>query len=215
MKRSARRGFTLLEVVLASVLLTAVLGAALMVVTRGKSAMAEGHLHARAEARAHRALQRVIAELRGAGIDALVPALNPNGLTSSSTLTFDPLQGVSGGALVWGSPVRIARVSAPEDGDDGRDNDGDGVVDEGVLMLTRDPGGASEASFLICSQVRELAEGELPNGGDDNGNGLPDEAGFSIQRIGSMLTVRITVEEAGEGGETGLATVTSSVTLRN
>ena len=49
MKRSARRGFTLLEVVLASVLLTAVLGAALMVVTRGQSAMAEGHLHARAD----------------------------------------------------------------------------------------------------------------------------------------------------------------------
>ena len=215
MKRSPRSGVTLLEVVLASALLAAVLGAALMVVQRGKSAMAEGHLHARAEARAHRALQRVMAELRGAGIDALVPALNPNGITSSATLTFDPIIGVSGAAPVWGSPIRIARVPAPEDPNDGRDNDGDGVVDEGVLMLTRDLGGPSEASFLICSQVRELAEGELPNGSDDNGNGLADEAGFSIQRIGTMLTVRLTVEEAGEGGETGLATVSSSITLRN
>ena len=215
MRRSRRSGFTLLEVTLATALLAAVLGAALMVVQRGKSAMAEGHLHARAEARAHRALERVLAELRGAGVDALTPAINANGLTSTSTLTFDPVLGVSGAAPVWGSPVRLARVAAPEDPDDGRDNDGDGVVDEGALMLTRDVGAPSQASFLICSQVRELAEGELVNGNDDNGNGLRDESGFSIQRIGSMLTVRLTVEEAGEGGETGIATVTSSLTLRN
>jgi len=215
MRRLHRKGFTLLEVVLATALLAAVMGAALMVVQRGRSAMAEGHLHARAEARAHRALHRVLAELRGAGIDALVPALNPNGLTSSATLTFDPILGVSGAAPVWSNPVRIARVAAPEDANDGRDNDGDGIVDEGVLMLTRNVGMAGQASFVICSQVRELAEGELANGSDDNGNGLADEAGFSIQRIGSMLTIRLTVEEAGEGGETGLATVTSSLTLRN
>ena len=97
MRRLRRKGFTLLEVVLATALLAAVMGAALMVVQRGRSVMAEGHLHARAEARAHRALQRVLAELRCAGIDALVPALNPNGLTSSATLTFDPILGVSAG----------------------------------------------------------------------------------------------------------------------
>ena len=100
MRRSRRSGFTLLEVTLATALLAAVLGAALMVVQRGKSAMAEGHLHARAEARAHRALERVLAELRGAGIDALTPAINANGLTSTSTLTFDPVLGVSGAAPV-------------------------------------------------------------------------------------------------------------------
>lgn len=215
MRRTRRSGFTLLEVVLASALLSAVLGAALMVVQRGKSAMAEGHLHARAEARAHRALERVVAELRGAGIDALTPAINPNGLTSTATLTFDPIVGVSGAAPIWGQPIRIARVAAPEDPNNGRDDDGDGVVDEGNLMLTRDVGGIGQAAFLLCTQVRELAEGELANGNDDNANGLADEAGFSIQRIGNMLTIRLSVEELGEGGETGVATVSTSITLRN
>lgn len=215
MKRRSRSGFTLLEVVLAAALLASVMGAALMVVQRGKSAMAEGHLHARAEARAQRALERVVAELRGAGIDALTPALNPNGLTSTSSVTFEPIIGVSGAAPVWGNPVRIALAPAPEDAADNRDNDADGLVDECVLTLTRNVGSASQASFLLCSQVSERAEGELPNGNDDNGNGLIDEAGFSIQRIGTMLTLRISVEEPGEGGTSTFASVVTSLTLRN
>jgi prepilin-type N-terminal cleavage/methylation domain-containing protein len=215
MKRRSRSGFTLLEVVLTAALLASVMGAALMVVQRGKSAMAEGHLHARAEARAQRALGRVVAELRGAGIDALTPTLNPNGTTSTQTVTFEPLVGVSGAAPVWGNPVRIALTPAPEDPADNRDNDSDGLVDECVLTLTRNVGSVGQTSFLLCTQVSERAEGELPNGIDDNGNGLIDEAGFSIQRIGTMLTVRITVEEPGEGGTSTFASVVTSITLRN
>ncbi len=215
MKRSHRSGFTLLEVVLASALLSAVLGAALMVVQRGKSAMAAGHLHAHAEARAHRALERVSAELRGAGINALTPAINTNGLTSTATLTFDSIIGVSDAAPLWGQPVRIARVAAPEDLNNGQDDDCDDVVDEGNSMLTRDVGSAGQAAFLLCTRVCELAQDELAHGHDDNGNGLADEAGFSIQRIGNMPTIRLSVEEPGQGGETGVATVSTSITLRN
>jgi prepilin-type N-terminal cleavage/methylation domain-containing protein len=216
LRRSHRRsGFTLLEVVISSALLGVVLGASMMITLSGKRAFAEGNTRARAEAKARRALERVVAELANAGIDALTPAIAADGTVSTATLTFDPLQSVQAGAAVWGTSTRIARVASPEDPNDGVDNDSDGLVDEGVITLTRNVGDADEFTYVLCSNVPELLEGENANGTDDNQNGLVDEAGLSIQRIGSMLTVRISVEEPGEGGTSVTATVTTSVSLRN
>lgn len=214
--RSHRRsGFTLLEVVISSALLGVVLGASMMITLSGKRAFAEGNTRSRAETKARRALERVVAELSNAGIDALTPAIAADGTVSTATLTFDPLQSVQAGNAVWGASMRIARIASPEDPDDGVDNDSDGLVDEGTITLARNVGNADEFTYVLCSNVPELLEGENANGADDNQNGLVDEAGLSIQRIGSMLTVRISVEEPGEGGTSVTATATTSVSLRN
>lgn len=214
-RRLGRRGFTLIEVMVSSALLGVVLGASMLITLSGKRAFTQGATRAKAELKARRALERVCAELADAGIDAITPAIAADGSVSTSTLTFDPLQSVQGGAAVWGTSTRLARVASSEDPDDGIDNDNDGLIDEGQLVLTRDVGGPAEFTSVLCSNVPELLDGESANGADDNQNGLVDEAGFSVQRIGSMLTVRISVEEPGEGGTTLAATATTSISLRN
>lgn len=214
-RRSRRSGFTMLEVTISSALLGVVLGASMMVTLSGKRALTQGMLRARAEAKARRAVERVVSELRSAGIDGLTPAIADDGSTSTSTVTYFPIEGVQNGTPIWGDSTRIARIASPEDANDGVDNDSDGLVDEGQLVLTRDVGGAGQFTYVLCSNVPELLEGETADGSDENLNGLTDEAGFCIQRIGTMLTVRISVEEPGEGGTSGIATVVTSLTLRN
>jgi hypothetical protein len=85
--------------------------------------------------------------------------------------------------------------------DDGADNNGNGLVDEGCLFWTRDVGEPSEKTHVIARGVREYLEGEEPNLDDDNGNGLEDERGFCLERVGEALVIRLTLERqvSGEG----------------
>ena len=99
--------------------------------------------------------------------------------------------------------------------DDGIDNDGDGVVDEGVLVLIQDWMGPTEQEVVLCHGVREFLEGETPNMLDDNGNGLIDERGFSVDLDGENLTFRLSLERVDASGNTVIRTLESSVWLRN
>jgi hypothetical protein len=67
---------------------------------------------------------------------------------------------------------------------------------------------------VLCHGVRELLEGEVADGDDDNGNGVSDEAGFNVHRVGDVLFVRLSVEESLENG-TIVRTLETSVRLRN
>jgi len=99
--------------------------------------------------------------------------------------------------------------------DDGVDNDADGLIDEGQVVLTLSPGAADEERVVLCTGVAELLEGELPNGIDDNGNGLIDEAGLAFCREGSDLTVRLCVEGRDREGHLWTRTLDTTVLLRN
>ena len=63
--------------------------------------------------------------------------------------------------------------------------------------------------------MSELLEGELPNGIDDNGNGLIDEPGFSIDFEGRAVNVRLSLERRGATGRNILRTAETRVRLRN
>ena len=79
---------------------------------------------------------------------------------------------------------RFEFVYDPDEVDDGQDNNGNGLIDEGRIVWTRNVGAPDERSVVLCHQVREYLEGEVPNGLDDNGNGLVDEKGLSFERNG-------------------------------
>jgi hypothetical protein len=67
----------------------------------------------------------------------------------------------------------------------------------------------------LVNWVRELLEGELPNGLDDNGNGLIDESGLSFEIDGDTITIRLTLERFDAEGTLITRTVETAVTLKN
>ncbi len=210
----ARAGFTLVETMIATTVLAIVLGAVGLTVLHGKENFRQGVSVAVLEARAQRILDRIVEELRYAGRNSLpiVPDL-PSG---SSSIEFRVCEGYDGAATIWSNRMSLARVPDPRDPEDGIDNDNDGVVDEGQIILTRNLGEFDELDVVIGSGVRRLLEGEVANVADDNGNGLTDEPGLSFLFEGtSSLTIRLSLEAVDPRGQPLVRTVQTSVNLRN
>jgi hypothetical protein len=63
--------------------------------------------------------------------------------------------------------------------------------------------------------VRDFLEGELPNGVDDNRNGLIDESGLTFVIESGVVRVLLTLEREGRGGESLTYTRESVVHCRN
>jgi prepilin-type N-terminal cleavage/methylation domain-containing protein len=209
--KSKRRGFTLLEMVISASLLSVIMGSALTMSLAGSAAFDRASLEQRTDAKVRRALERAVMEIEWAQSDALSPTC----VTGSPSVIFQPLAGVAGGVAVWGVSRRLARVAAADDPDDGVDNDGDGVIDEGDLVLTIDPGGAGEFSITLCTQVTEMFPGETLNSLDDDGNGIADERGFNVEALGDLLTIRLSIAETSAGDTVTTSAIVTSVTLRN
>ena len=99
--------------------------------------------------------------------------------------------------------------------DDGLDNNGNGLADEGVLLWTRDLGGAGESTHVICRGVREYLQGEEPNLDADTDNGLEDEPGYCLERVGETLVIRLTLERQVSDAGIQQRTIETSVKLRS
>jgi len=207
----ARAGFTLVEAAVSTALLILLISSAVMAARGGMGAFRASQDTSEAETRVRRALDRVAFELLDAGASELLP--NPTGDFGTSDLQFRKPTGLNGTTPTWGPTMRIAFERAPGEADDDVDNDGNGLVDDGVLVLTRDVGGA-EHKTVLCHNVTELLEGEVANGDDDNGNGVRDEAGFNVHRVGEVLFLRLSVAEPVETGIV-VRTLETSVRLRN
>jgi hypothetical protein len=122
---------------------------------------------------------------------------------------------VAGFVPIWGPLTELLWEREPAELDDGQDNDGDGLVDEGRVVLVRNSGGVNERRVVLCSGVAEFAQGESAAVGDENGNGLDDERGFSLQRDGELLTVFLTLQEQVESAQVLTTSVRTSLRLRN
>jgi len=206
-----RAGFTLVELVVAVALFLLLMSSAIVAARGGMDAFKSSQDLSDLETRARRALDRSVYELLAVGASELAP--NPTGDFGTATLEFRQAVGLDGTAPVWGPLQALTLELAPGELDDGLDNDGNGLIDDGVLVLTRDVGGADQR-IVLCRGVRELAEGEAPNGDDDNGNGVIDEAGFNVHRVGDVLFVRLTLEEPVPTGSL-VRTLETSVRIRN
>jgi type II secretory pathway pseudopilin PulG len=211
---SRAAGFTLVETMIATTMLGLILGAIGLTVLHGKENFRQGVSVTVLEARAQRLLDRIADELRYAGRNSLpVQPLAPSG---SSALEFRVSAGYAASAPQWSNRMSIARVADPRDPADGIDNDGDGVIDEGQVVLTRNLGDFDEIDVVIGSGVSRLLEGETANVLDDNGNGLIDEPGLSFLLDGtSSLRIRLTLEARDPRGLPLLRTVQTTVNMRN
>ena len=209
----ARRGFTLIEMVFALSIAALVMASAMAVANSSMGAFGTASSRAEMQEAARAALDRVAAELRLTNPNGLFPTLTPLG---SRTVQFptqiDPLTGNFTGPV-----VQIGFEYDPGEADDGLDNDGDGLVDEGRLVLTRNPGAAGQRRVTLCGDVAEWLEGEVTavNNLDDNGNGIEDERGFWMVRAGDLVTVMLTVETVGAQGRRMRTTLDTAVLMKN
>jgi hypothetical protein len=203
----------MLELLISVALLGLVLGSVALVSKTSQGVYRQSSQSSALEARARQTTDRVVDVL-----STMVRAMtfpDPVAPGWTDTLDFQQAAGVVGGALTWGPPLRL--VLEPDDGEvaDGLDNDGDGRVDEGRLVLVREPGTAAERRTVLCRGVRGLAEREVANGADDNGNGMVDERGFCLQRRGDVLRVVLTLEDLDDAGRPIVCSVTTSLRIRN
>lgn len=191
---------TIVEATIATGIMGIVVAGAVKMSESGGSAYQTGVSVTDLEIRGSRALERIVREMSVAQAGSLVPA-NPNG---ASSIDFVKPESVALGVVTWGPTVRLVREYDALELDNGIDDDGDGLIDEGVLIRIEDPGGANEQRRVLVRGVAELLERETSNGADDNGNGLIDEEGFSISvQNGTSVTAvtfQLTLEDMGPAG---------------
>ena len=209
--RRTRSGFTLVELAVATALFLLLMSSAIVAARGGMEAFRSSQDLSDLETRARRALDRAVFELVACAASELNPSTT--GPSGTEDLEFRQVVGLAGTAPVWGVPMSLAFEYGPEEVDDGTDNDGNGLVDDGLLVLTRDVGG-NDQRIVLCRGVREYFEGEVGDGDDDNGNGLTDERGFHIQRVDGVLFVRLSLEESVPTGSV-VRTLETAVRLRN
>ncbi len=207
-------GGFLIEVSITAVILISMLAALTGVLGTGISAHATSSSLADLERKANSVVDSIASELVMSGAAVISPSPSTSD-TIVYSLTYQKNTGYTGGAASWGVVKKFEMRSDPTDPDDGSDNNGNGMIDEKILVLVTDPGGLDEREVVIATGVREFLEGETPNGLDDNGNGLIDEAGFCCTLDASVWTVRLTLEKPTRKGEILSRTVETSVKPRN
>jgi hypothetical protein len=209
----SRAGFTLIEVAIAALIFVMMMSMLGVVSVTSQSAYSSATVTSKLDGQGRRALTRVADELTTIAGSLMNP--NPTGNGGTDQIEFQQAIGVVNGVVTWGPLTRIGFEYEIGEVDDGQDNDGDGLVDEGVLAFTRDVGGPNEKRVVICRDVREMGVGETLNGVDDNGNGVVDEGGFNIQRVGDVMVLRLWLETALGHDETMARDHVATVRLRN
>ena len=212
--RSRQSGFTLIEMLIVGVVFGALLGSVALIGSSGQGAFEAGAARSDLDVRVRRGVDRVAFELMTASRDSLdyfaeVPFWDDE-------VIFDQVTAVSelDGSLVT-SPARIVFEYETGEADDGADTNGNGVSNEGDLVMYRNWGLAEQQRVVLSGWVREYAEGETGNGDDDNENDLTDERGLCFSRIGDVLTISLCLERPDSDGRPLARTLTTSIWLRN
>jgi prepilin-type N-terminal cleavage/methylation domain-containing protein len=209
---STRAGFTLIELAIVTLVFAVLMGAFALVSVTSHKTYRESSRAAVLDQRLRRALDSISSELRVVAGSLMAP--DPQNALGTDRIDFRQALGIVNGKVTWGPQSRIAFEFAPGEINDGVDNDGNGMVDDGWVVLTRDVGGAAQR-FVLCRGVREAVPGEPINGLDDNGNGVTDEGGFNLQRVGDVMIIRLSIEGPGLDGATFVRTGQTSIRLRN
>ena len=186
-KRS--RGLTLLEVMITCVILVLILGTILASLMAAQNAYTAGTRLSAGQSNARRAMNEVAGELRLADPTSVIITTEPGG---SERLDFNMNIDFQNGAAVFSvDPVVYSFQYDIGELDNGIDDDGDGLVDEGVLVRTEGP-----ASRQLCPNLKE--------------------DGFEIfQGVGNQYTINLTVQSTDDKRRVLDSTVSTSITLRH
>jgi prepilin-type N-terminal cleavage/methylation domain-containing protein len=193
---SPRRGLTLLEVLLAVSLLgiLAYKGFAILESTAETTQASTSEVLV--EERCQIVLERIARAVMSSSRETLAPASEAP--LSTDELNFRMHLGVQDGEVVWSDPEKVALEEI-----------------ENEAYWSRIPEAGAEQRVKLTSLVRPYFEGELPNGMDDNGNGLIDEKGLSFVVDRNAVHIRITLERVDGEGRLVTRSAQTTVTCRN
>lgn len=210
----ARAGLTLLELAIAAVIVAMMFGAVAITVLRADGAYREAELGAEVERDSEPALERVAREFMDAARTTVT--LTPAAPLQGTSISYRRATGWGGGALQLSPTRRIRFELDPAELADGLDNDGDGLVDEGRVVLSTDVAGGGTQAVLVTG-VAALTQGELDNGADDNGDGRIDEPGFfaEFDAATSTLFLSLTLATRADDGRVVTRAARLSVRIRN
>lgn len=194
--RTRRSGMTAMELVLALALLAIIALKASMVLTSANEAQQQDSAIMALEDQARRALDQIAYAVMGSDRDSLIP--DPESPIFSTSLRYSISLGVEDGEVVWDDPEEIGLS-----------------LDESQVIWRKNPGTAEELRVAWCNVVRPFLEGEIPNGTDDNGNGIVDENGLSFVVERDAVTIRLSVQRPGPQNQPISETVSTMVTVRN
>jgi Tfp pilus assembly protein PilW len=213
-RHRARRGTTIVEFAVATFILALILSAIGLVSRSGTKSFRKSAFDAALENRARIALATLAEELEKAGSTTLVGL--PAAPLWTDAFSFDEVQAVSSadGSVTW-SPSRLQFEYEPGETNNGADDNGNGLVDEGRIVLVRYRGQAGEMHVVLARWVSEYLQGETGNGADDNGNGLVDEHGVCFSRSGSTIGIRLALQRRDADRRVVTRTFTTAVKLRN
>lgn len=139
---------------------------------------------------------RIVRELESCPLNSIVPhPLEPFG---SDVLTYQFKNGIEAEQVLWDAPRRVELrfdVAQPEGADDA------GMARQrGSIHWLKNAGMLGQREIVWCRNVARYLEGELPNGKDDNGNGLIDEPGLCFKLVDDEMFVFLTLESQAEDG---------------
>jgi len=192
---TARAGWTLIELAIASVLVTAVMGKAALLVRASLDLAGDESASMHYEDQARAVIDRIALAVMGAEREKLKPQIQE---LHSNSVRYTFSLGVEDGKVVWSDEEEI-RLGDSHDDVEWREN----------------PDAAAERKVIWTNLVSPLLEGEIANGVDDNGNGLIDEDGLSFVLEGDRVVIRLTLRRPEVGGRTVVQTVESVVYIRN
>ncbi|MEM7309306.1 MAG: type II secretion system protein [Planctomycetota bacterium] len=194
--RRARAGFTLIEALIALSLVAIVVVKITLVMSSASDASAKQSAAMTLEDQARRVLDQIAYAIMSADREALFP--DPESPNYSTEVTYRISLGVDSGEVIWSDEEAI----------------GLGVRGNQVVWR-QNPGMPEERRVAWCNVVRPFMEGEIPNGADDNDNGLADEEGLSFTLLRNSVTIRLCLERPQKDGSTLTEPVETVVTVRN
>ena len=192
--RSRRAGWTLIELVLAGVLVTGVVTKAAFVVNAAMGLASDESASMHYEDQANAVMDRIALAVMGSDRETLAPEVEDLHLSS---IRYSFSLGLEDGEVVW-SDVEEIRLGAGN-----------------AIEWRENPDAAEERRVVWTNLVSPLLEGEAINGVDDNGNGLIDEDGLSFVLEGQRIHIRLTLRRPEVGGRTVQQTVERVVYCRN
>lgn len=196
MRSNARSGFTMLEVALSITLLAIVTVKISGAISSATDVAEEDAAQVTLETQARRVLRQIGFAVMGSHPGSLVPDITrPN---STSDLRFQVSLGVEDGEVVWSEPEMVAMEELQQQ-----------------IYWSDNPEAADERRVIWTNLVAPFLEGELPNGLDDNGNGLIDEKGLSFTIDRNSVDMKLTLERVRDDGTVVHSTVENVVTCRN
>lgn len=191
-----RAGLTLMELVLALSLFAVVATKVVTALDAANESTQTDIDRTALEAQAHRVLRQIGFAVMGSHPDSLVPStMRP---MTSTSVKYQVSLGVANGETVWSDPERVALEEA-----------------QSHVYWSDNPDAEDERRVVWTNLVAPFLDGEVPNGIDDNGNGLIDEKGLAFAIDGNTIQMHLTLERAQSDGTVLSQTVSKTVACRN